>query len=153
MPVVLAAVADTPYNIVLLLHIATAMAAFAPLFVNPVVANQLATLPPEGRSPVWGFLAANSRRIHGPALIVTGVLGFGLSGMSDDVYALSQGWLIASIILWLAMNGILHAVLVPAERALAAGDDSAKRRVDVFGPVMALLLVVMLYLMVFKPGA
>ena len=134
------------------------MAAFAPLFIYPRLANQMTGLPGEHRSTMWGYLVGNSRLIHGPALILTGIFGFGLSGMSggpgdaDQVYPLSQTWLIVSIIVWLAMNGLLHAVLVPAERALSNGDDSAKSRIDIFGPVMAVLLVVMLYLMVFKPG-
>lgn len=159
MPMVIAAVGNTPYNIFVVLHVLTALAAFAPLFIYPFLANQMTGLPGEQRSTMWGYLVRNSRRIHAPALILTGVFGFGLSGMSggpgdaEQVYPLTQTWLIVSILLWLAMNGILHAVLVPAERALAGGDDSAKSRIDTFGPIMALLLVVVIYLMVFKPGA
>ncbi len=148
----IAAVGDTTYNVFALLHILSAMVAFAPAFVAPFVGARLTALPAAERSAVWGFFQANSRRVHGPALIVTGILGFGLSGMSEGVYALSKGWLLASIVIWIAMNGILHAVIVPAERALAGGDDSAKSRIDQSGALMALLLVVMLYLMVFKPG-
>lgn len=148
----IAAVGNTPYNIVAVLHILTAMVAFAPAFVYPFLASQFGELPGDGGSTVWGSILANSRKIYGPMLILTGILGFGLSGMSDGVYALSQAWLILAVIVWIAMNGILHAILVPAERALAGGDSSAKAKIDQFGPVMALLLVVMLYLMVFKPG-
>lgn len=152
MPGVIAAVGTTSYNIVLLLHILTALAAFAPVFIYPLLANQLASLPAGERSSTWGFLMANSRRIHAPALIITGLLGFALAGMSDGFYKMSQTWLVLAFLIWIAMNGILHAVLVPAERALASGDDTAKSRIDTFGPIMALLLVVMLYLMVFRPG-
>ncbi|MEL6983793.1 MAG: hypothetical protein AAFO29_15315 [Actinomycetota bacterium] len=148
----IAAVGDTPYNILALLHILSAFAAFAPAFVYPFLANRFTTLPGDGGASVWGDIMANSRRIYGPMLIVTGILGFGLSGMSDGIYALSQTWLILAIIVWIAMNGVLHAVLVPAERALAGGDVSAKAKIDQFGPVMAILLVIMLFLMVFKPG-
>lgn len=148
----LAAVGDTTYNVFALLHILSAMVAFAPAFVAPFVGNRLVELPATERSAVWSYFQSNSRRVHGPALIVTGILGFGLSGMSEGIYALSKGWLIASIVIWIAMNGVLHAILYPAERALAGGDDSAKPRLDRFGAVMALLLLVMLYLMVFKPG-
>ncbi len=143
----IAAVGNTPYNIVALLHILTAIAAFAPAFVYPLLANQFDANP-----SIWGAVLANSRRFYGPMLILTGILGFGLSGMSDGVYALSQTWLILAIIVWIAANGVLHAVLVPAERALAGGDTSARAKIDQFGPVMAILLVIMLILMVFKPG-
>jgi uncharacterized membrane protein len=149
---VIAAVGNTPYNIFLVLHILTAMAAFAPAFVHPIVAGQTKAMAPDQRQTVLGYLAGNGRKFYGPALILTGIFGFGLSGMSDGVYALSRGWLIASIIVWVAMNGILHAVLLPAERAVASGDDSAEGRVSAGGGVLTILLVVMLYLMVFKPG-
>ncbi len=148
----IAVVGDTPYNIVLVLHILVAMAAFAPAFVHPIVTNQIKTMAPDQRQTVLTHIAGNGRRIYSPALILTGLLGFGLSGMSDGIYALSQGWLLASIILWIAMNGVLHALLLPGERAVAGGDDSAQSRVDIGGAVITVLLVVMLYLMVFKPG-
>ncbi len=148
----IAAVGDTPYNIVAVLHILTAIVAFAPSFVYPFLANRFAEVPGDGGSTIWEAALANSRRVYGPMLIVTGLLGFGLSGMSDGVYALSQTWLILAIIVWIAMNGVLHALIVPAERALAGGDASAKARIDRFGPVVPVLLVVMIYLMVFKPG-
>lgn len=152
MPGVIAAADTTSYNIVLFLHILAALAAFAPVFIHPVVANQATSLTAGERSSVWGLLAANSRRIHSPALILTGLLGFALSGMSDGAYSMSQAWLILAFLIWIAMNGIAHAVLIPAERAMANGDDTAKSRADQFEAVMAVLLVVMLYLMIFKPG-
>ena len=36
--------------------------------------------------------------------------------------------------------------------ALAGGDESLSRKVDTAGLILTLLLLVMLYLMVFKPG-
>jgi hypothetical protein len=42
---------------------------------------------------------------------------------------------------------------LPAERKVAAGDDSADARIDKGGMILSVLLLVMLYLMVFKPGA
>jgi uncharacterized membrane protein len=152
MPTVIAAVGNTPYNIVLVLHILTAMAAMAPAFAHPFLASQSKALAAAEKQTLWGFMAANSRRIYAPSLIVNGLLGFALAGMSDKTYSMSQGWLAASFIIWIAMNGILHAVLIPAERAVAGGDDSATSKVDLFGAILSLLLIVMLYLMVFKPG-
>jgi uncharacterized membrane protein len=150
--VILAAVGDTGYNIVLLLHILTAFVAFAPAFVHPFIAEQSKQLGINGHRHVYGFLVQNGRRIYLPALIVTGLLGFALAGMSSDVYKLSQGWMIASIIVWIAINGLLHAVVSPGEGAVQSGDDSAEARVAVGGMAVTVLFLVMLYLMVFKPG-
>jgi uncharacterized membrane protein len=149
--VLLAAVGDTPYNIMLLLHILTAVVAFAPAFVHSVLARQLAA-EPAAQSRMMQAMARNSRMIYAPALLVNGLLGFGLAGMSDEVYKMSQGWLIAAIVVWIVLNGIVHAVLVPAERAVGNGDTSATGRLDVAGAVVVVLFLVMLWLMIFKPG-
>lgn len=149
---ILAAVGDTGYNVMLFLHILLAMAAFAPAFVHPIVSTQAKALDHEtGR--VIGFIAQNSQRIYSVALILTGLVGFGLVGMSDKVHRLGDGWLIAAIVVWIAMNGVLHAVQIPAEKAWAAGDDAAEQKVRMGGAMLTLLLLVMLYLMVFQPGA
>jgi uncharacterized membrane protein len=147
-----AAIGDTPYGIMMVLHILAVMAAFAPAFVHPILGGQLRSDGDSGYRSVMTRVAGNGRRIYAPALIVAGVLGFGLSGMSDGVYALSQGWLIASIVVWIAMNGVLHALIIPGERAVGAGDDAGQRRMDLGGAAISVLLLVMLYLMVFKPG-
>lgn len=149
---VLGAVGDTGYNVMLFLHILTAFVAFAPAFVHPFLGEQSKQLDPAGRRQIFGFMMQNGRRIYLPALVVTGILGFGLVGMSSDAFALSQGWVIASIIAWIAINGVLHAVVVPAERAVQSGDDSAEGRLAVGGIIATVLFLVLLYLMIFKPG-
>lgn len=148
----LAAVGDAPYNIVLLVHILTAFVAFAPAFVHPFLANQTKAVGAEGHRAVLGNMVANGRRIYAPALIVTGLAGFALQGMSDGLYEFGQAWIILAIIVWIAMNGVLHAVVIPNERKMAGGDESAEQLLTIGGAVITVLLVVMLYLMVFKPG-
>ena len=150
---IVAGIGDTGYNIVLLLHILTAFVAFAPAFVHPFLGEQSKALDATSRSTLIGFTYKNGRRIYAPALVLTGLLGFGVAGMSDDVYKVSDGWLVTAVIIWIAMNGILHAVLLPAERAMSDGDRAAEARVSLAGAAMTLLLVVMLVLMVWKPGA
>ena len=147
-----AAVGDTGYNIMLFLHILTAFVAFAPAFVHPFLGEQSKQLDEGSKRQVYGFILQNGRRVYLPALVVTGILGFGLVGMSSDVFELSQGWVIASIIVWIAINGILHAVVIPAEKAVGAGDDSAESRIAAGGMLATVLFLVMLYLMIFKPG-
>ncbi|MEM9038215.1 MAG: hypothetical protein AAGD18_26735 [Actinomycetota bacterium] len=145
----LAAVTDGSYQLLLILHILTAFVAFAPAFVRPVL---LAQAKSSGDRSGLRSLAESSRRIYSPALILTGVFGFGLSGMSDDVHELSEGWLIAAVALWIAMNGVLHAVERPAEVAYASGDDSAEGRLTLGSGVIAVMLLVMVWLMIVQPG-
>jgi uncharacterized membrane protein len=148
----IAAYRETGYNVMLFLHILTALVAFAPAFVHPLLTRQSKALDGTDRGKVVGMMAGNGRRIYAPALIITGLFGFAMQGMSDGVIEFSQTWFWLAIVLWLGMNGVLHAMLLPAERALAGGDETAAKKVDTAGIVITVLLLVMLYLMVFQPG-
>ena len=129
----LAEVGDTGYNIILFLHILAMFVAFA--------------------------APASNRRLYGSALIVGGLLGFGVAGLSgkdangDLFISVSDGWVLTSVILWIAMNGVLHAMIIPGERAVSRGDGSKARQVRIGDMGITLLFLVILYLMVFKPGA
>lgn len=147
----IAAIGDTGYNIALLVHIVAAFVAFAPAFVHPVLGGQLASDGAE-HGKVAQHMVRNGRMIYGPALIVAGLAGFGVAGFSDKVYSMSQGWLVAAFVIWILMNGLLHAVIVPAERAVGAGDSSKAGRANAASGVMAVLLLVMLIIMIWKPG-
>lgn len=72
--------------------------------------------------------------------------------MSSGAWKFSQGWMIGALIVWIAMNGVLHAMIIPSERKVAAGDLSAETGVQRGGGIISVLLLVMLWLMVFKPG-
>ena len=147
-----AAYRDTGYNVMLLLHILAVIVAFAPAFVWPVASVKLKK---EGKpvGPTIGMLAAgNTAKIHGPALVLVGLFGFGLVGMSDKYIKFDQSWVMAAVVIWFLMLGIIFGMMLPAEKKSAAGDESADKIVSMAGGFMHLLLLVMLYLMVFKPG-
>jgi len=148
----LAAVNDTSFNIVKMLHILAFMVAFAPAFVNPLLERQMAANDSAAWKRTLSYASKNSMKIYGGALIVGGLLGFALSGMSDGLYKMSQTWLLLSAVLWVAMNGVLHALIIPSEKAVVGGDSSAQRKLDIGGAAMTILMVVVLYLMVFQPG-
>jgi len=152
----LAAIGDTPYNIILFLHILSGVAAFAPVFAHPALAAKMKQEEFAGRSTVIGHMASFGMKRYGSALIVSGLLGFGVAGLSDEVFKMSQGWLMAAFVVWIAMNGILHGAVLPAERTVAAagptGDHGAEQKLTTAGIALTLLFLVQLYLMVFKPG-
>jgi uncharacterized membrane protein len=148
----IAAYDGTGYKVVLFLHIVTALVAFAPAFVHPLLSSQTKALDADSRGKVLGMIAGNGRRIYAPALILTGLFGFAMQGMSDGVIEFSQTWFWLAVVVWIGMNGVLHGMLLPAERAVAGGDGAASKKVDTAGIVLTLLLLVMVYLMVFKPG-
>ena len=117
----LSEIGSTGYNIMLFLHIASVLVAFAPAFTHPLIERESRSLEQSSRNSVLGFLAQNSRRVYAPALILVGLFGFGLVGMSDKVIKFDQTWVWLAAVVWLAMNGVLHGLLLPAERALADG--------------------------------
>ncbi len=146
----LAAVNDTPYNLFFLLHIFSAMAAFAASAVHPLLARQLRNGPVPAAA--LNALVKNERRFHAPALLLTGIFGFGLAGLSGKVFKMSQPWLMIAFVVWVAMNGVLHAVVIPAERKWAGGDLKAAAKAEQANVLLTLLLVLMLILMIWKPG-
>ena len=147
-----AAIGDTPYNIMLLLHVLTGFVAFAPAITHPVLSTSIRNAGGTERPAVFGYIAENTMRIYGSSLIISGLLGFGVAGMSDEVYRVRQGWLVAAVVVWIAMNGVLHALVRPGEKGVAAGDASAERKLQVGGNVLTLLFVVQLVIMIWKPG-
>ena len=54
--------------------------------------------------------------------------------------------------MWLALCGVITGLVLPAERRLAAGDLAAEAKVALGGQLATVLALVMLYLMIWKPG-
>ena len=153
-----AAIGSTGYNIMLVLHLASVIVAFAPVFVWPFVSMRLKkTGQPVG--PTINKLAAGlTLKVHGPALVAVGFFGFALSGMSGDgpdgekIYSVSSPWLSAAAVLWVLGMGIMFGFMVPAEKKTVQGDAAAEKMLSMLGGVLHLILFVSLYLMVWKPG-
>lgn len=155
---VLAALRDNAYNVVLLLHLASIVIAFAPAVVNPLTEARLKA--ESGERELVGFYKAagtNGRRVYFPALVLTGVFGGALIGMSKTndelVWQFEQTWIWLSIVNWVVLCGIVGGLILPNERRVAGGELDAAKRVAAGGGVATLLVVVQLYLMIFKPGA
>jgi uncharacterized membrane protein len=148
-----ATIGSTAYNIMLLLHILAVVVAFAPSFVWPFVSVRLKKQGQPVGSTIAALTAGSSMKIYGPALALAGVFGFGLSGMSEGVWELSEPWLSAAMLLWFISLGVVFGLMAPAEKRLAAGDQSVEKLLSMSGGILHLVLVVQLYLMIFKPGA
>lgn len=174
---VFGAIGDTGYDILLFIHILAAIVGFGSTFVYAVgggVARRV-------RGPqALGITQANIRSsniLTTPLTWLTGLIGFGLVGMSDDVWELSDGWVLTSIVLWLT-GGIIAAVVLrptahkmlrlqeelvamgpPPEGAPPAGGpppevaelEAAGKTMGMTSGILHLIFLVVLYLMVFKP--
>lgn len=150
---------DLVYKVLFLLHILSAIVAFAPAFVWPIINVQTrkrgVTVPAE----VAGQVPVNNVLIHGPALVLTGVFGLLLVVLSEEsavsgekIFEFSQAWISGAFLVWFALLAVLFGLLVPAERKAAAGDADAAKKGAMFGGFIHILLLVMLVLMIWKPG-
>jgi hypothetical protein len=130
---------STGYRIVGMLHILSAVVAFGPVFLYPALhrAGQTETI------------AKLHLRMSLPALVILWVLGMGLAGMSEDAYKVSQTWLVLSIINWVILMVVSWFLIRPS---LTDTSEAARSKLAMGSGVTHLLLVVGLYLMVFKPG-
>jgi uncharacterized membrane protein len=144
---ILATTGSTGYKIVLILHIIFVVVAFGGLFMAPMLSRV------EGATtPVATGMAKYVQVIALPALVLAGLLGFGLIGMSDKEFAFDQAWVGPAILLWLLEIALLAVGILPAQKKVAAGDASAAKMLPMLTGVSHLILVVTVYLMVFKPG-
>jgi uncharacterized membrane protein len=148
------------YKLMLFLHILSVIVAFAPAFVWPVVSVQLKKKGKPVGPSIGELAAGNTTKIHGPALVLVGLFGFGLVGMSkpahaanaDAVWEFSQAWVSIALLCWFLMLGLLFGMMLPAEKKAAAGDEGAEKIISAVGGVLHLLLAVVLVMMIWKPG-
>ena len=128
---------DTAFRIFLLLHIASIAVAFAPAVLAVV---------PGGDDGATATLSRVGRTVYAPALILAGLFGILCIVTSDELFAFDQTWISLALLVWIAMNGVLHAMVLMGQR----NDDAA--RVQTGQQILTVLFLVMLYLMIWKPG-
>lgn len=124
------------YRALYFLHIASILVAFAPVLVAVL---------PDGAAGARATLQRVGRQVYSPALILTGLFGI-LLIIERDVIDFDDLWISLAFLVWFAMIGVFHAMVMAGQRK---GEMS---RVANGHAVMTVLLVVMLYLMVWKPG-
>jgi hypothetical protein len=133
---------STAFEVSLYLHILTVIVAFAPAVIAVL---------PGGRDGLLGVVDRAGRTVYSPALILAGLFGILCIVTSDvagtAVYEFSETWISLAFVVWIAMNGVFHALVLAGRRQ---NDES---KVVTGQQIMTLLLVAMLYLMIFKPGA
>jgi uncharacterized membrane protein len=181
----LARLGDTSYNVVLLLHILTAIVGFGAVFLNALYGRAA-----ERRKGVEGLAIAEVNYdvslMAGYFIYAVPVFGILLVLMSDKFYEFSQVWISLSFVVYIVGLGLSHGVLRPNVKkmhalmrelvAMPPGSSTSPaglpptgvaggrppqvdeieqraRTVGATGAILNLLLIVILYLMVWKPGS
>jgi uncharacterized membrane protein len=177
--VLIARIGDDAYNVVLLLHILAAIVGFGGVFLNGIYGAEAKNR----RGPEGLAVAKANFRVSWIAewfIYAVPIFGFALIGMSDDVIEFGDTWIWLSILLYVVGLGVSHGVLMrnvkrmhvlmeelvgmgppPAAAGAPAGGpppqaaelEQRGKTVGMAGAFLNVLLVVMVYLMVFKPGA
>lgn len=128
---------STGYSVLLLIHILAVVVAFGPNFVQPLLARS-ANVSNDA-------FAKTALYVQLPALVVVFVAGMGMVGMSDNSWQFSQSWVSIAFLLAIAA-GVLQFLI---GRAYQRADTKA---VPALTGGLHLLLVVAVYLMIWKPG-
>ena len=150
---ILAAVRDDFYNVILLIHIVSFLVAFAPAAINPLLDRYFEQNGGESALQNWAKFGANyTAKLSLGGLGVLLITGVFMILLSDDVWEFSQTWISLAFVVWFAIAGVVSAMILKGERLMASGDMSGRALVAKGGPIATLLGLVMLYLMIFKPG-
>jgi hypothetical protein len=161
------------YKFVLVLHILCAIIGFGAVFLNMLYSLEMRKHPGPGGLAIFD---ANFKvsEIAQYFIIAVFVLGCALVGMSDSVIEFSQTWIWLSIVLFVIAFGLSHGVLRPALKRMRAlmgqmqetpPDMSSGvmppeitelmglvKRIAPTGLILNLFMIVILFLMVWKPG-
>ena len=145
------------FKVMLALHLLAAIFAIGPLV-------HAATTASRGlRQKDTAALSASVRtlRIYSIASVAVVIFGFGLMSATDPdtgkvTATFGQLWIWLSVLLWLAAVGLCHALVVPA--LVRAGGDveqapSLVGRVAAGGGIIGVIFAVIVFLMVYRPGA
>jgi uncharacterized membrane protein len=164
------------YKVVLVLHLVTAIVGFGGLAVNGFYGAMAASR--RGREgAAIGEVVDKGYNFVEWFLYAVPVLGIVLVLMSEDAFAFSQAWISASFLLYIVAIGLLHGVHLPTVRRInallgelaagtgggqGAGDggpppqvaelDRLGGKAGAVGGILNLVGVVIVFLMVFKPG-
>jgi hypothetical protein len=133
------------YQLLGLLHVLSVIAAFGPLFVYPSLV----------RAGAGHEVAKWHLRLSLPALVLAWVFGMGMVGMSkpegatEGLIKMSDGWIVASLAIWVGLVIVSWFLIRPSLT------DPSERGRSMLGAgigITHVALVVLLWLMIFKPG-
>ena len=157
------------YNVVLLLHILSAIVGFGGVILNGVYASRARQLPPEQNLAVMEVNSFVSMKVAEIFIYLVPIFGLGLVSMGD--WGWGSLWVWLSIVLYIVSLGVSHGALMPTVKKMldlqremvasgppaggpppqAAQLEAMGKRVGGMSAVLHLSLVVILVLMIWKP--
>jgi hypothetical protein len=172
---------DFGYDLFLFLHILTAIVGFGSTFVWPAMASKARALPPDQGYAISHASLLTSKVLTRPFIWGVGLTGVVLvvlwGNKQDDIAeAFGEPWVSTAILLYVIAIAVAEALHGPNLRAMdaiqeklvsgqastpAAGGPPPEvaelqargKKAGMFGGILHLLFVVILILMIWKPGS
>ena len=141
----IAAVWDTPYNLVYVVHMLSVIVGTGMAVLAPVMAVRARR---EAGRPVQEFVDDVAAAVVFPSFLVAGMAGGALVGLSDDFYDFGQTWLAIGGVVWIIAVAAAALAYPPSYVPVP---DMVQHRSMLTG-VLHLSLAVMLILMTWKWG-
>ncbi|MCL6091816.1 MAG: hypothetical protein M1435_02535 [Actinobacteria bacterium] len=161
------------YQLLVLFHIICAVGGFGAVMYRGFILD-LARRRGSAGAAEAGVLAVYGQVSQFAEILIYGVIVFGVAAIGESGHSseFHQPWVIASLVVYFAMLGVLHGIIRPAERSYRltllqlaqvppmkpparppelARLDSLQRRISAGTGFFNVALVGVLYLMVFKP--
>jgi len=169
---VIGAYYDGLYKTLLVAHILCAIIGFGAVFLNALYGNEVKKR--RGLEGIAIFDANHKVSTVGEYFIyAVPVFGIALVLASDKVWKFSQTWVWLALLLYVIALGVSHAVLFPTLKRMrvlmgemaagpppvggpppqAAEMEQLGKKLGVVGPFLDIMVVVVLIVMVWKPGA
>lgn len=169
----LATVGSNAYKFFLVLHLLTAIVGFGGLVAAGIFGARAATRGGHDGAVMFDYVVTS--RWAEWAVYAAPVFGIITLLLSDDVFKFSQTWVSLSFVLFIVYVGVFHGVHLPNLKRmnvlmneLGSGDVAApaeggrppqvaelsirSQKAAIFGGILNLTLVVIVVLMVWKPG-
>jgi len=142
----IAAVGDTPYNIVYLVHITSVIMGVGMAFLAPMMAVRARRASGQA---IQELVTEMASQIMFPMFLVAGLAGGSLAAMSADFYDFADPWLSIGGTLWFVVLGLTLAIYPPSWLRLF---NIAEDRKAMLGGLLHLSLAATLVMMTFKFG-
>jgi uncharacterized membrane protein len=130
---------------VLVVHVVLAIFVIGPLVA---AANQVPRALRDGSGDGVRLLS-RTVTVYGWASLLVAVVGFGLV---RDRFSFSDGWLIASIVLFVVASVLVLGLLVPVLRGATGDNGELAPRAAAVAGIASLCYVAIAVLMTWKPG-
>jgi uncharacterized membrane protein len=141
------------YDVFLFLHIVASIVGFGAVFLNGLYDAKAKKLGGAGGQAVaeTNFAVSN---IAEYLIYSVPVWGFAMIGVSDDAISFGETWVWLSLVLYVIGLGISHGVVrAGAKKLMEHRTEDVEKRVAMGGAALNLLLLVIIGLMIFKPGS